>query len=88
MRCKEHVAGSCINMCGIDINTAMFKMQVCVNIDYRVFSDCHSRIVGILDSEQSDSTEIVRGMVAGKETYITAQLHAQNLGYAELQIEV
>ena len=72
MRYEEHVSSPRIDMCRIDIDTTMFQMQIGIYVDYRIFTDLHAWIVGILNSKLSNSTEIIRSIIAGKETYITA----------------
>ena len=60
---QEHVASPSIEMSHIDVETAMFQMEVGIGIDYGIVANSYSGVIGVLYGKHSYGTKIVRCMV-------------------------
>lgn len=88
MRCPEGMPGTLIDVVHSHIKAAMLQVKVCIHIHYRVVAYLHSRVLIVLHGKLAHRSGIVGCVIGGEVAEVAAQLHPQNLGQAEEEIDV
>ena len=80
--------GTLIDVVHSHIKAAMLQVKVCIHIHYRVVAYLHTRVLVVLHGKLAHRSGIVGCVIGGEVTEVAAQLHPQNLGQAEEEIDV
>ena len=70
------------------IQATMLQVKVHVGIHNWVIANLDTLVLSVLHGKLPHGSRIIGGIIRGEVTEVTAQLHPQDLGNAEKQIEV